>query len=171
MASQFSTLNGLIQGLGGFISIIASGILADRLEKRYPSIKSYIGIIGGALAIPAIIGATFFEGTNFYLSLAFLAFKFVISEGFMAPTIAMMQRTVKPEAQGSIVSAYLFFLTASGMTATIMMAKFCKIFGAASNPMVYGKLIATGSVFGLIGSIYSFLKAGKAYEKFKDDQE
>lgn len=67
-----------------------SGILADKLEKRFPSVKSYIGIIGGALAIPAIIGATFFEGTNFYVSLAFLAFKFMISEGFMAPTIAMM---------------------------------------------------------------------------------
>ena len=98
MASEFSTLNGLIQGLGGFISIIACGILADKLEKKYPKVKTYIGIIGAMLAIPAIIGATFFEGTNFYISLAFLAFKFVVSEGFMAPTIAMMQRTVKPEA-------------------------------------------------------------------------
>ena len=81
----------------------------------------------------------------------------------MAPTIAMMQKTVKPESQGSIVSAYLFFLTLSGMTSTILMAKFCNIFDAATNPIIYGKLIGVGAVLGLIGSIFSFYKAGKAF--------
>jgi predicted PurR-regulated permease PerM len=59
-------------------------------------IKSYIPVIGAVIGIPAIIGACFFEGTNFYVSLAFLAVKFLVSEGYMASTITMMQRTVKP---------------------------------------------------------------------------
>jgi hypothetical protein len=90
MKSEFAILNGLIQGPIGAISILACGILADKLEKKTLMAKSYIGMIGGALAIPAIIGACWFKNTNFYLSLAFMAFKFLVSEGFMAPTITMM---------------------------------------------------------------------------------
>lgn len=145
--------------------------MGDKLEKKYPKAKSWLAIIGAAFSIPAIIGATFFEGTNFYISLAILAFKFVISEGYMAPTLAMMQRTVKPENQGNIVSAYLFFLTAAGCSATLLMSKFCKVFGAATNPMVYGKLIAVGSVFGLLGSIGAFWKAGKAYTNHLEEEK
>ena len=150
--------------MGGFISIIACGILADKLEKKYPMAKSWVPITGAFLAIPAIVGATFFEGTNFYISMALLALKFIVSEGFMAPTTAMMQRTVKPEIQGSIMSIYLCALTASGCISTILMARFCKIFGAATNPIMYGKLISAGSVIGLVGSIVSYYKAGKAYK-------
>jgi len=35
-------------------------------------------------------GAVLFKGTNFYLSMAFLAVKFLFSEGYMAPTLTMM---------------------------------------------------------------------------------
>jgi MFS family permease len=113
-------INGFIQGICGLISVLAYGIIGDKFEKKYPNIKSNMGIIGAVLALPAMAGCCLFKGVNFYLSLALLAFKFIISEGFMAPTITMMQSTVKPQEQGSIVSAYLFFLTVAGCLSTIL---------------------------------------------------
>jgi hypothetical protein len=52
--------------------------------------NSWIGIIGGLIAIPAMAGALLFEGTNFYLAMALLGVKFLFSEGYMAPTLTMM---------------------------------------------------------------------------------
>jgi hypothetical protein len=80
----------LIKGFGGLISILAYGIIGDRLEKRFPNIKSNMGIVGAMFAIPAMAGCCLFKGVDFHVSLCFLAFKFLISQGYMAPTITMM---------------------------------------------------------------------------------
>ena len=90
LKTQFGLYNGLIQMIGGAICTIICGILGDTLEKKNRKAKAWIAIIGSALAIPAMAGCCLFKGVNFYVSLAFLAFKFFVSEGWMAPTIAMM---------------------------------------------------------------------------------
>ena len=90
LKTEYGVLNGLIQSTCGFISTIGCGILADRLGKKNKMANSWIAMIGGMVAIPAMAGAVLFEGTNFYLSLGFLAIKFFFSEGFMAPTLTMM---------------------------------------------------------------------------------
>lgn len=139
------------------------------MEKKYPMAKALVGIIGATLAIPLIIGGFWFKEVNFYVSLALLALKITVADGYMAPTIAMMQMTVKPENQGSIVSAYLFFLTVAGCTATLLMGHLTWILKAAANPIIFGKLITIGSLIGFVGSIFSFWKAGKHYLKYKAD--
>ena len=83
--------------IGGVISTLVCGILGDTLESKSRKAKAWIAIIGSALAIPAMAGCCLFEGVNFYVSLGFLALKFIFSEGWMAPTITMMQSTEKPE--------------------------------------------------------------------------
>ena len=90
LKSEYGVLNGLIQSICGFISTIGCGILADKLSRKNKKASSWIGIIGGLIAIPAMAGAVLFKGTNFYLSMAFLAIKFLFSEGYMAPTLTMM---------------------------------------------------------------------------------
>lgn len=119
--SEFAILNGLIQGFLGFVSTLGSGILGDKLEKKNRMTKAYIGMFGSLVAIPVMAGCCLFKGVGFYTSLFFLGLRFLFSEGFMAPTITMMQATCKPENQGSIVSAYLFFLTVSGCMSTIIL--------------------------------------------------
>lgn len=156
-------LNGLIQSICGFISTIGCGILADKLSKKNKKASAWIGIIGSAIAIPAMAGAVLFKGTNFYLSMALLAVKFLFSEGYMAPTLTMMQNTVKPDQQGSIVSAYLFFLTVAGCMSSVLIGQLANVFGAAANPFIYGKLIFAGSLVGYLGSIPAFWLAGKSY--------
>lgn len=72
------------------MSTIGSGVLADRLEKKSLMAKSYVSIASALIGIPMIMGACFFEGTSFYVSLAFLFIKFALTEGWMAPTVTMM---------------------------------------------------------------------------------
>lgn len=121
MKAQFSTLNALIQSLGGMTSIIASGILADRMSKRDKSAGSKLALWGTVIGIPAIAGVCLFKGVGFYTSLFFLAIKFLLTEGYMAPTISMMQATEKPENQGNVVSAYLCFLTMAGCISSVIL--------------------------------------------------
>ena len=97
MQKEYSILNGIFKGLGGFLSIIIYGIISDKFEKKDRMIKSKISIAGSLIAIPLMAGCCLFKGTNFYLSLGLFALKFLLSEGYMAPTLTMMQSTVKPE--------------------------------------------------------------------------
>ena len=103
------------------ISILASGILADRWAKRRKTAGTDLAIINGLLGVPLLAGYMLLFGGGFYTSMVFLALRFLLCEGYMAPTISMMQQTVKPEEQGAIVSAYLCFLTLSGCASTVLL--------------------------------------------------
>lgn len=75
----------------------------------------------------------------------------------------MMQSTVSPKYQGSIVSVYLFFIYIAGTLSAMTLGKIANFFGAQTNPWVYGKVVFGGSMFGYLLSIPCFWKAGKAY--------
>ena len=77
--------------MGGFTSTLMCGILATRLKKRSGgSAAAWISMIGAALAIPLMAGSVLFEGVGFNVSMALLALKFLVSEGYMASTVSMM---------------------------------------------------------------------------------
>ena len=58
--------------------------------------KAYIGMFSGLVGIPLAAGVSLFTGTNFYVALFFLGLKFLLTEGWMSPSITMMQSTVAP---------------------------------------------------------------------------
>ena len=117
------------------------------------------------MAIPAVTIATLMTG-NFYVALGMMALKYMLSECWMSPAITMMQTTVPPEDQGSIVSAHLFYLTVVGCAATVSLGACANFLGAATNPKVYGYLIWVWSMLGYIGSVPFFFKGGKEYKKY-----
>lgn len=164
--SQYALLNGMIQTVAPLISSVSCGIISDRFEKKNKMTKAYIGIVGAIIGSLMAVGISLFRGVNFYVSLAFLFFKFLLTEGWMAPTITMMQGTVGPQQQGSIVSAYLFFLYLSGTVSAVSMGAVANHFNALSDPWIYGKVIFGGTLFGYLASIPCFWKAGKAYVAF-----
>jgi hypothetical protein len=132
--------------------------------------KANICMIGSALGLPAILVCTLLTG-NFYLSMFAMGVKYLVSECWMSPAITMMQSTVAPEEQGSIVSAHLFYLTIVGCFSTVLLGQVANMLGAAANPAIYGKLISLWSVIGYIGSIPAFWKAGKLYKAKMDNLE
>jgi cyanate permease len=95
----------------------------------------------------------------------FLGLKFVLCEGFMAPTITMMQRSAKPEHQGSIVAGYFFILTLGGFTSTAIMGQLINFFDATSNPEILGKLVFLMSGIGYLGAAPAYWMAGRHYKR------
>lgn len=96
LKSQYALLNGLIQTIAPFLCIITCGIISDKYEKKNKMTKANIGIYSAIIGSLCAVGISLFTGTNFYVSLAFLFLKFLLTEGWMAPTITMMQSTVGP---------------------------------------------------------------------------
>lgn len=166
-AAEFALFNGLCYSICGLFCNFSMAVLADRLEKRSWMAKAWVAIAGSAVAIPAIIGCCW-PGINFYFAMTCLAVKFALSEGYMAPTIAMMQATEKPELQGGIVSVYLFFTTLMGCLATTFLGALSNFFNASANPLVYGKLVLGCSMVGYAIAIPCFYLAGRSYERYID---
>jgi MFS family permease len=161
---EYGLYNAMIVAGMGFLSTIVGGLLSDKYEKKSRMTKSYICMIGSALGLPAIMLCTLVTG-NFYLSLFAMAVKYLVAECWMSPAITMMQATVKPEDQGNIVSAHLFYLTIAGCISTVLLGQAANMMGAATNPAVYGKLLSIWSAIGYIGAVPAFWKAGKLYQK------
>lgn len=82
LKSQYALLNGGIQAIGAFISTVMGGIISDRFESRNRMTKSYVGIVSAIIGMVLAFGISLFPGTNFYISLTFLFFKFLLSEGY-----------------------------------------------------------------------------------------
>ena len=61
MQKEYSIINALVKGLGGFLSVMICGILSDKLEKKDKMIKSKICIGGAVAAIPLMAGCCLFE--------------------------------------------------------------------------------------------------------------
>jgi len=53
----------------------------------------------------------------------------------------------------------------------VLLGQVANVLGAAANPAIYGKLIFGWSLFGYLGSIPSFLKAGRLYKKKMESME
>ena len=91
---QYGLYNSLIIASLGFCSTLLGGLISDRFEKRNRLTKALVCMIGSGLAIPAIAACTLTTG-SFYISLAAMAIKYLVSECWMSPAITMMQSTVE----------------------------------------------------------------------------
>lgn len=127
--------------------------------------KALVCLVGGIIAIPAI-SACVLTTNNFWVSMTFMAIKYLVSESWMSPAITMMQATVEPKKQGSIVAAHLFYVTSAGCFSAVLLGQLANVFGAAANPAVYGKLIFAFSMIGYIGAIPTFWRGGQYYKRF-----
>ena len=62
-------------------------------------------------------------------------------------------------------------MTVVGCASTVVLGQCANIFGAATNPAVYGKLIWVWSMIGYIGCIPAFWRGGQKYKQFVEEQE
>lgn len=138
---QFSTVyslyNGLIIAVAGIISALMGGIIGDMFEARSKMTKALVCIGSSVISIPLIALCTL-NTTSFYTSLFFFGLRRLIGEAWLSPGITMMQATVKPEEQGSVVGAHYVYQTAIGCLSTIILGNVANRLGAMTNPAIYG---------------------------------
>lgn len=90
MKVQFGIANGLVYTLCGLTCNFGMAVLSDKLEKRNLMAKSWVCTFGSLIAIPAMFACCMCTGMGFYFAMAGLGLKFLFSEGYLAPSIAMM---------------------------------------------------------------------------------
>lgn len=66
------------------------------------------------LAVP-ILCAIYLPFINFGFAITMLAFLVIVSDGYHAPAMAVMQAVVKPQYKGAITGVYICVLNITGI--------------------------------------------------------
>ena len=83
------TIYPLIALTCGFSSSLLGGMICDRFGKENPMTKAYVCVIGSLLALPMMTSALLIKN-NFYLSIAFVAMRYITGEVWKSPNITML---------------------------------------------------------------------------------
>lgn len=161
--NTYLTLNAFVVSVGGFTSAIAGGFISDKLEKRIPTIKSWVCIFGSLLGCP-MIAVCLLVQNNFAVSIIFLFFEYLVAECWTGPAITLLINAISPQNKGFAVSAYLFFATLSGTLSTFLLGQFSDSYQLTLYPERYGYILCAFVFFSYLGSIPFFYLAGRSYE-------
>lgn len=126
-------LNAIILTVFGFTSNLAAGLIGDKFEKKFPMTKGWITCLSTFLSIPFIVLCCLPHG-NFYISIASIAAYILISGGYHATAVTMIENTVSSEETGKMVSAWQLY---TNLCQTISPAIFSFIaagLNAKANP-------------------------------------
>lgn len=168
--NQYAVINAASLAIGGLISSLAGGIIADRFESKSLMTKSYVCIVSSLMAFPLTALSCLGFG-NFWFAITAISLKTLLSASFTSPAMTMMQNTTRTKDQGSIISAHMFYQTIAATICPILFSKVGMLMGASSNPMIYGKLVAVFSLAGYWGSIPFWWLAGKSYKKHMEQRQ
>ena len=97
--------NSLILSVGGLLSSVIGGIIADKYEKKSYMTKAYICMAGTILACPLMAIATL-QTSNFWLSMACHALITLTSAAFSGSAITMCQNSSAKPLQATFISTY-----------------------------------------------------------------
>ena len=87
--AQFGVLYCLCVAIGGLISSISGGLLADKFGPKNPKAYSRICIIGSLLATPCFAASVLLTN-NFHLAMFLTFLKYLFGECFWSPNITMI---------------------------------------------------------------------------------
>lgn len=168
--AEYALLNAAALSICGFVASLSGGIIADKFEKKSYWTKAAICMFGCAMSVPLIALGTL-QTSNFYLSVACYALKVLVSGTYSGPAITMIQNTSPLSQQGNVISVYFFCITVAQTLSPAIFGIFANKLGCLVNPAMYGPLITGAVVFGYLGSLPFWYRAGKAYKKFMEDKD
>lgn len=79
--AEYGILNSCAIVIGGFTSNFVAGQISDRLETRFPRIKAWLGVIMSLLGV-VMNCVCFLYTDNFYVSMTFQFFAYLLTEGW-----------------------------------------------------------------------------------------
>lgn len=98
---------GIASGVTGIVGLLFIGRLADGLSVRDPRWPLWIVAAMTAALIP--FSALAFAVDNRVLCVWFISLSYVVGTAYMAPSIAAIQRLVRPEHRATASAIFLFF--------------------------------------------------------------
>jgi MFS family permease len=163
-------LNAASLAICGFISSLSGGLISDYFEKKNKRAKSIVCMVSSFMAFPLTAACCLNQG-SFWFSIIAITLKTLLSGGFSSPAITMMQNTTSSKDQGNIISSHMFYTTIVATFTPILFGLVSNIFGAASDPRIYGYVLTLFAGLGYWGSIPFWFLAGKSYEEYMVEQE
>jgi predicted MFS family arabinose efflux permease len=100
---------GAIIGVSGVISVLSTGIIADKLSSRDPRWTLWVVALMVALLLPFSFAA--FLVPNVWVALGCMMLANTIASAYMAPVVAAVQRLAPPDMRAT-ASAFLALFTA-----------------------------------------------------------
>lgn len=83
----------------------------------------------------------------------------------------MMQNSTNPEDAGTVVSAYGFFSYLAQTLSPAFFGYLAQTLGAPANPRLYGFLVLSSMLIGLLGGNVFYWRAGKEYTKIMKEKD
>jgi len=146
-----------ITAIGGGGGTFFGGWLADRWVRRQPRARTYVGVLGVALAIPTVAAALLLENTRWALLMYLPAS--VCSTVWIGPAFATAQDLVPPGMRAMASAVFLFITTIIGMGAGPQTVGILNDLIGTPDAIRYS-LLSTATIMNLI-SVAFFWLAGR----------
>lgn len=131
--AQYALLNALILTVFGFTSNLTAGIIGDKFEKKFPMTKGWITSLSTILSIPFIIACCLGHG-NFWISISSIAAYVLVSGGYHATAVTMIENTVSSEETGKMVSAWQLYTNLCQTISPAIFTFIAAALNAQANP-------------------------------------
>jgi hypothetical protein len=160
-------LNAVVILCGGLTSSLASGFICDKFESRNIRIKSHVCTFLSFMGVPCFL-LIFLIHSNFYVALGILFLQNLLSEGWMAPSIAMIQTVIDVKYKAVSVAVFFFATAISQTIAAVVLGEIITKFELNSDKIgELGLVLALFTAGPCLLASYCFYKCGKPYEDFK----
>ena len=165
----YSTLNALGLFMGGFGSNLLAGILSDKFEAKDSRTKALICTYMSMLAVPLLL-IVFLVQESFALSMAFLITEYTLCEGWIPPSITMIQGVVGLRYKGVVVGVFLFCVNMSGTAAASIVGKINNSYAGpdgTTDPHTLGTIMALATAIPCALASVCYYIAGNYYKEWK----
>ena len=158
--NEYALLSVLVYIIAG-ISNFYGGAVADKYGDRDPGVLGRLCMWSSAFSFP-LMAASMLVTSNFRLSMAFTALKFMTGEIFWSPNVTMFQKAVEPHKFGSYYAVYQFFANMIGCLGTLVVGYIVNKLECQTDGVVFGYVVAALYGMGCLGSIlfWYFAKVG-----------
>lgn len=112
--NAYAGWNALVISSGGLLSAIVGSYVGHRWSQRDACAPCYIGLLGAIFSIPLICMVLLTD--KFGVSMLCFFLLLLVSESWFGPTVALLQRSVRPSVRFQAVS---MFLVASTLAANL----------------------------------------------------
>ena len=121
-------------------------------------VMSLIGVVTCSL--------TFMFSFNFYFSITFLFLTYLLAEGWMSPSVAMIQATIDVRFKGVAMGIFLFATAIFGTIGSFVIGALIQDFHISSQQRK-GWLLAVNTAIPCIFSAIFFYISSIHYEEFR----
>lgn len=130
---------GLVSGITGIVGLLFIGRLADVLAARDP--RWLLWVVAAMTAVLIPFSALAFVVESRVLSVWFISLSYVIGTAYMAPSVAAIQRLVRPDQRATASAVFLFFSSTVGSAGPFLTGVFSDALSADLGTASLGRAL------------------------------